>query len=99
MADMEEKISYIQERVAVVENKVSAAHDRIDKMDSIMREDLKEIKHDIKENIDSLTSKVNVLINLGERWKGMAAIGILTCGAVAFIIQTVLSTIFKLWVK
>lgn len=99
MADHEEKISLLQERVAVVENKVSTAHTRIDKMELLMRDDLKEIKHDIKENIDSLTNRVNTLIGLAERWKGMAAIAVLACGAVAFIIQTVLSTIFRLWVK
>lgn len=99
MAEHEEKISLLQERVAVVENKVSTAHTRIDKMELLMRDDLKEIKHDIKENIDALTSKVNVLISFMDKWKSMAAVAILACGAIGFIIQNVLSALLRIWVK
>jgi len=99
MAEHEEKISYLQERVAVVENKVNTAHTRIDKMELLMRDDLKDIKHDIKENIDALTTKVNTLISFMDKWKAMAAIAILTCGVIGFIIQNVLTAVLRIWVK
>ncbi len=77
------------ERVVVIEGKTSAAHQRIDKMESGIREDLDEIKAGLKE----MSQELKDVIGWMNRGKGWAAAAILIAGAVGGVVSKV---IFKL---
>lgn len=80
----DEKISLIQERVAVNENSTKSAHARIDQLDQFMREELKDLKTDMK----------TVLAFL-ERSKGMMIVITVGAGVIGWVIQLIVGLIFK----
>lgn len=87
MTPNDDKLSYLQERIAVNEKATSAAHTRIDKMDEVMRGEIKGIREEIKESIKPIADDVKLLIGFMERWKGMVAVIIMVSGILAWAFQ------------
>lgn len=95
MAGPEEKITLLQERVAVVETKANAAHSRIDKMEAFLRDDIRDLKSEIKQDMKKMESNLEDVVNFINRSKGMFAVIVLISGFIAWIIQKIISSIIK----
>ena len=79
-------IAALQERIGALDRTISSAHSRVDKMESLVRDDLKEIKTNFAEvsrEIKELTAYMN-------RSRGWAAAFLLIAGLVGgFIVKLI----------
>lgn len=92
---MEEQLIVLRERLAVNEQSTKAAHTRIDQMDRMMREDIKEFKTEVKEDIKSIADDMKIVLATLERSKGMIAVITVAAGVLGWIIQVVVHAMFN----
>jgi len=85
---MSEEIGSLRERIAVNERDISTAHARIDKMESLMREEFKEFRDDMK-----------AVLGFLERAKGMVVavtMGVtMAAGVFAWLINLITKMLFN----
>jgi len=89
--DLRASMTLLQERIAVIESKVTSAHTRLDKMESLVRDDFKEMKAELK----AVTEKIQTVIDFMNRSKGWAAAGIFVISLIAWLIQKALTALFS----
>ncbi len=83
---MDDKISPVAllEKTITLDGKVTAAHNRLDKMEFLLRDDLTEIKKELKEVIAWMN-----------RGKGWAAATLLIAGMLGGSVASLFSLLFK----
>lgn len=90
------KITMLQERVAVVETKSSAAHARIDKMELMLRDDFKEIKESIKNDMKEVRDDVKSVVSFIDKSKGIIALITVVAGFLAWVFGKIFEIMFHI---
>lgn len=80
---MDEQLAQLRERVAVNEQSVKSAHARVDQLDKFMRDELKDLKADMK-----------TVLGFLERSKGMVAVVTIGAGVIGWVINLIISMFF-----
>lgn len=79
-------LSAVQERIVALDGKIGAAHARIDKMELLIRDELKDIKVNFKE----MSGELKEVIAYMNRGRGWAAAALLVAGMVGGLVAKVL---------
>ena len=91
---MSEELGNLRERVAVNENSTKSAHARVDALEKMMREDIKELKDDFNKEMATLSSDMKIVLAFLERWKGMIAIITIGAGFFGWVVQQIIGMVF-----
>lgn len=94
MDDPRVAIAAIQERLGSLDGKVTSAHSRVDKMESLIREDLKEMKAEFKEVSNELKDVIAWMNSGKASIKIMLAIGGVAASAIGGLISWIVSRNF-----
>jgi hypothetical protein len=76
----------IFERLGILNEKIEMAHGRVDKMETLIRDDLKSLKNEFREYSDDLKEVVAWM----NRAKGWAAAFLLVAGVIGGIVAKIL---------
>lgn len=93
MATADPRLAVIQlsERIVTLDNKISASHSRIDKLEILISQDLAEIKDDFRE----MSKELRDVIAWMNRAKGWAAATLLVASLGGALFAKFLSAIFN----
>lgn len=92
---MDEHLAQIRERVALTERSADTAHKRIDQLEKMVKDDLKEMKADIKNEMKSMTDDMKIVLAFIERSKGMVALVTVAAGVLGWVISILMKIVFK----
>lgn len=81
--NLEDKVSSLSERVAVNEQSAKSAHARIDQLDQFMREEIRDLKADMK-----------IVLGFLERSRGMVLVVTVGAGVIGWVINLVVGLVF-----
>lgn len=84
-------LAALQERLVSINDKATAAHSRVDKLELLYRDDLKEIKQDIKE----MSNHLNTVSNWMHRGRGIAAALVIIAGLLGSLVGNLVFLIVK----
>lgn len=85
----------IREKIGAMDAKISAAHARVDRLETGVREDLKELKKEFRELRDNINSDLKALNAHMNRGKGWAAAMLLLAGSAGAGVVKLLALLAK----
>lgn len=103
MTSPDERLSYLQERIAKLESSTSSAHNRIDELKLDVKENLRSLAMKIEQFIEKAVDKDDVAILANDvkelttfinKGKGYLGAMLLIGGVASYIVQTIVTAIF-----
>lgn len=90
-----EDLHKFYESIGRIETKADAAHKRLDRLENLVREDIKLLRHDIEEGSKELKHELHAVTEYMNRGKGWAAATLILASSVGSGLAFVFSNLFR----